>query len=166
MGCSFPTRNADANVASFGSTVEMLSDVSLAHGVIRSHLSETVGMLITTAAGASSIASADGNIYTTGAQFTTSDTCPVKFNRSTGIRNYRTLASNLPTSGLATVPWRRLRATLYLDWNRMAAGDLSMIDPTAILALISDLYAQIAAPGIKNAELRKALEGIEPQPDR
>lgn len=34
-----------------------------------------------------------------------------------------------------------------------------MIDPTAILALISDLYSQIGALSKENAELRKALEG-------
>jgi len=38
-----------------------------------------------------------------------------------------------------------------------------MIDPTAILALISDLYSQVGALTRENDELRKALEA---QPDK
>ena len=40
----------------------------------------------------------------------------------------------------------------------MAAGDKRMIDPTAILALVSDLYGQIGRLADENKALREALE--------
>jgi len=117
---SFPTTNSHANVVTFGQAAEIITDVSGTRSVIRSHSSRTVGLMVTTAAGALTLGSADGNIYTTGAQFTTSgDTTPVKFNRSINVRNYGTLASNLPTLGAGDRALASAESKLYF-WTGTA----------------------------------------------
>lgn len=91
---SFATTKPHANVATFGNAVDLLSDTALTRSVVRSHPSKTAGLMVTTAAGSLSLGAADGNINTSGAQFTTNaETAPVKFNRPVNVRNYGPAAS-------------------------------------------------------------------------